>query len=257
MNDTAAMLPAGKGRKRFGYRDILDHLLGEIHGGRWQVNEPIVSEADLVNQFGTTRTTVRQALKEIETLGYIKRRRGTRSILISTDPSEDFVNSVRSIEEMLQYSRRTRSKLLSVVRVTADAKLAAKLGEPAGTGWIKAEYLRNPLRGSLPIGFSEVYLSDAYADIADKLSDDRTVYSLLQETYGGIIHKLEQEVQAAAADKQLAASLKVDNGSPIMLVRTKFITGSGATAEVGFGHFPAGRFRLEMMLERAPGEKFE
>lgn len=257
MNDTATMLQAKGGKKRFGYRDILDHLLGEIHGGRWQVGEPIVSEADLVSQFGTTRTTVRQALKEIETLGYIKRRRGTRSVLVSTDPSEDFVNSVRSIEEMLQYSRRTRSKLLKVSRVTADAKLAARLGEPAGTEWIKAEYLRNPLRGSLPLGYSEVFLSAAYADIADQLSDDRTVYSLLQETYGGIIHKLDQEVQATAAERHIAETLRVDKGSPIMVVRTRFITGAGTTAEVGFGHFPAGRFRLEMVLERAPGEHFE
>lgn len=255
MNDTATMLPASKGKKRFGYRDILDHLLSEIHGGRWQVGEAIVSEADLVNQFGTTRTTVRQALKEIETLGYIRRRRGTRSVLVSTDPSEDFVNSVRSIEEMLQYSRRTRSKLLKVSRVKADAKLAARLSEPVGSGWIKAEYLRNPLRGSLPIGYSEIYLSEAYGDIADGLTDDGTVYSLLQERYGGIIHKLDQEVQAAAADKHAADVLRVDKGSPILVVRTRFITGAGTTAEVGFGHFPAGRFRLEMVLERAPGEQ--
>lgn len=256
MSDTATK-PSATSKRRFGYRDILDHLLGEIHGGRWQVGEPIVSEADLVNQFGTTRTTVRQALKEIEILGYIKRKRGTRSVLISTDPSEDFVNSVRSIEEMLQYSRRTRSKLLSVTRVTANAALAAKLGEPLGTNWIRAEYLRNPLRGSLPIGYSEVYLAETYGDIEPKLSDDRTVYSLLQDQYGGIIHKLDQEVQAAAVDRQLAETLKVDKGSPMMVVRTKFITGAGATAEVGFGHFPAGRFRLEMVLERSPGEQLE
>lgn len=257
MNGKLAKSGDTASERRFGYRDILDHLLSEIQGGRWPVGGAIVSEADLVNQFGTTRTTVRQALKELETLGYIKRRRGTRSILVSSEPSEDFVNSVRSIGELLQYSQRTKSKLLGVSNVQADQRLAQKLSVPAGGEWIRAEYLRNPLRGGLPIGYSEIYFDAAYKDIVDQLCDDRTIYSLLEDSHGAMFCRIEQEVQAAAADQRVAGILRVATGSPIMVVQTRFIAGSGVVAEVGLGYFPAGRFRFEMVLERSVGEKLD
>lgn len=257
MNATTRKPIQATAAKRVGYRDILGYLLGEIHAARWQVGEAIVSEADLVDRFGTTRTTVRQALKELETLGYIKRRRGTRSVLISTDPSDDFVNSVRSIGEMLQYSQRTRSQLLGVTDVTVDAALAERLSVPAGEKWVRAEYLRNPMRGSLPLGYSDIYLPECYAGVVELLSDNHTVYTLLQEHYGIVISRVEQEIQAAAADRRIAGILKVEEGSPLMVVRTRFVTGAGVPAEVGFGHFPAGRFRLEMVLERSASDKLE
>lgn len=257
MTITKTKPPVEPAAKRVGYRDILGHLLAEIKASRWQVGEAIVSEADLVDRFGTTRTTVRQALKELETLGYIKRRRGTRSVLISLDPSEDFVNSVRSIGEMLQYSQRTRSQMLRVSEVKTDAALAEKLSVPSGEKWVLAEYLRNPMRGSLPLGYSQIYLPERYSGVVELLSDNHTVYTLLQEHFGIVISRVEQEIQAAAADARVAGLLKVDEGSPIMVVRTRFITGAGEAAEVGFGHFPAGRFRLEMVLERSVGDKLE
>jgi GntR family transcriptional regulator len=245
------------GERRVGYRDILVFMLGEVHRGRWPVGSAIISEADLVDQFGTTRTTVRQALKELETLGYIKRRRGTRSILISTDPSNDFVNSVRSIGELLQYSQCTRSKLLGVERVTIDETLAEHLGGDPEGEWFHIEYLRTPLRGSLPIGYSEIYLDPRYGGIIDHLDDNRTVYSILEEEYGTLISRVEQEIQAVPADERSAQLLKVDIGSPIMLVRTRFITSTGVAVEVGLGHFPAGRFLFEMVLERTGADRLE
>lgn len=255
MNSSIANPLASAGKRRVGYRDIFDHLVQEIQRGRWEAGEPIVSEADLVDQFGTTRTTVRQALKELETLGYIKRRRGTRSVLISTAPAEDFVSSVRSIGEMLQYSQHTNSKLLGTEPVRADQRLAERIGARAGSEWLRVEYLRNPARGGLPIGYSEIFVAGAYAGIADELSDNCTIYSLLERQHGALICRVEQDIQAAAADKRAAELLRVAPGSPILMVETRFINGMGVPVEVGFGHFPAGRFRLEMVLERAAGEK--
>lgn len=242
---------------RIGYRDILDYMLSEIRRGRWEVGSAIISEADLVSRFGTTRTTVRQALKELETQGYIKRRRGTRSVLISLEPSADFVNSVRSIGELLQYSQRTSSKLIGTARVVAVDTLAERLGVASGREWLRVDYLRMPQRGGLPLGYSEIYVDSQYASVEADLVDDRTVYSRLEEKYGVAICRVEQDLQAAAADERVAALLKVAPGSPIMVVRTQFIDGAGAIVEVGMGHFPAGRFRFEMVLERSAADQLE
>ena len=257
MNTAKASTAKPKAQGRVGYRDILDFMLVEINRGRWEVGSAIISEADLVNQFGTTRTTVRQALKELETQGYIKRRRGTRSILISAEPSADFVNSVRSIGELLQYSQRTNSRLIGSTRVITGDALAERLGVAAGREWLRVDYLRMPQRGGLPLGYSEIYVDRQYAAVEADLVDDRTVYSLLEEKYGVSICRVEQELQAAAADGRVAELLKVAPGSPIMVVRTLFINGAGAIVEVGMGHFPAGRFRFEMVLERSGAGQLE
>ena len=237
-------------QKSFGYREVIDQLLADIRAGQVKVGDQLSTEGELVDRFGASRNTIRQALQELETFGYIKRRRGTRSILVSAQPRDDFVNSVRSIGEMLQYSRRTKSTLLVIEKVIAGPDLAERLDAKVGSEWLRIEYLRKPLRGGLPLGYSEIYIDGRYGGISDAIGDQSVIYPLIEEKYGVLFRRVEQTIQATAATANIASRLTVAIDSPILSIRTKFVTSAGIAAEIGFGHFPAGRYSIAMVLER-------
>jgi len=242
---------AGSTEQSFGYREITEALTADIRAGLWPINGRLPTEGDLTRRFGTSRNTVRESLRELELSGYIKRRRGTRSILVSTDPAADFVNSVQSVEELLQYSSRTRSRLLSTERVSMTEPLSKRLGVKPGGTWLRIEVLRMPLQGALPIGYSEIYIDSRYEGVVDRLEEPGPVYQKLEQMFGLSFRRVEQFVEASAATPELADHLRVAPGSPIMINRTEFVTSAGEIAEVGFGHFPAQRYRIEIMLERS------
>jgi GntR family transcriptional regulator len=233
-----------------GYRQITEALIAEIRAGRWTLSGKLPTEHELVARFGASRNTVRESLRELETFGYIKRRRGTRSILVSTDPGDSFTNSVRSIDELLQYSRHTVSRIVSTEMVVAIGPLQQRLNAAPGSHWLRVQVLRMPTRGAMPLGFSEIFVEERYAAIADKLADDRTVYRVLEEEFGITFRRVEQVIGASAASGPIADYLRVKPGTPVLVVRTEFVTSAGDVAEVGFGHFPADRYKVEVVLER-------
>ena len=241
--------------KGYGYREITQALIADIKAGTWQFGDPLPTEGELTQRFGTSRNTVRESLRELEMSGYIKRRRGTRSILVSTDPASNFVNSVQSVEELLQYSARTRSKLVATEIVPMTETLARRLGVKPGDDWVRIEILRMPLQGALPVGYSEIYVRGRYAAVIDQLSEPGPVYQKLEQMFGLSFRRVEQFVEAMEATPELAEHLRVAVGSPLMANRTEFITSAGETVEVGFGHFPAHRYRIEIMLERSPAPR--
>jgi len=256
MADTGTMIAMSKdglddrGGRAPGYRQITEALIADIRAGLWTVSGKLPTEAELVARFGASRNTVRESMRELETFGYIKRRRGTRSILISADPGDSFTNSVRSIDELLQYSRHTVSRIVSTEMVVATGALQERLNAAPGSHWLRVQVLRMPIRGAMPLGFSEIFVDERYAAIADKLDDDHTVYRTLEEEFGITFRRVEQVIRASAAAGPIADYLRVKPGAPILVARTEFVTSAGDVAEIGFGHFPADRYKVEVVLER-------
>lgn len=236
-----------------GYREIAEAMILDIKAGVWRVGDALPTEAELVQRFGASRNTVRESLRELAMMGYVRRRQGARSILASDDPTDSFVNSVQSIGELLQYSGRTRSTLLARREIVAKGAVARRLGTTDGTRWLCFDYLRTPLRGQLPLGLSEIFVDARYADAIADVDDNQTIYRQLEQRAGVTVRRVDQSIEASAASPDMAERLRVPPGSPLLLVRTEFVTSAGEVMEVGFGHFPAGRYRMEITLQRGGG----
>ena len=61
------------------YRKIAMSLLKKIHYAELNVGDKLPTESSLMSLYGASRNTVRECLRELEILGYIRRRRGTRA----------------------------------------------------------------------------------------------------------------------------------------------------------------------------------
>lgn len=250
--DQTAKRRAGRERSGFGYRDIAAALVAEIRDGRWRINDTLPTEMELVERFGVGRNTVREALRELQELGYIRRRRGTRSVLVMTNPEKSFVNSVRSAEELLDYGRATRATVLTRETVRIDQQLARRLDIEADGEMVRVGILRRREEQAAPFCYSEVYIDPAFSDVIDDFESEGELYTLIERRHGIVIRRVVQDIEAVAVDANISSRLNVPVDSPALLVRTKFYSSDGRLIEIGMVHFPAGRYAVRLRLDRKP-----
>lgn len=236
--------------RTIGYRQIAATLVGEIQSGQWTLDQPFPTEMELVDRFGTGRNTVREALRELQDLGYIKRRRGARSVLVNTSPESAFVNSVRSAEELLDYAKITKATILTTETVRVDDKLSRRLDIPAGGEWVRLGLIRHRDGQSAPFAYSEVYVLPRFADVIEAFGAEGELFSLIERRHNIVISRVEQEIEATLVDANIASRLSVPVGSPSLFVRSKFFSAEGELVEIGLVSFPASRYKVRLALDR-------
>ena len=232
------------------YRKIARSLIDLIKQHELNVGDKIPTEARLMKQYKASRNTVRESLRELEMLGYTRRRRGTRSVVIEKKPEEKFVNSVQSVHELLRYPIHTISRFINQESVVANKDLAGRLQTEEGTLWQKIEVLRQSVELETPIGYSEIYIQDKYSIDSEKYNLENPIYLQLEDMYNFSFKTIRQTLTAEVSDANISSRLNIPVESVIMKTRTEFITAEGDIIEVGFGHFRADRFSVESVLER-------
>lgn len=232
------------------YRKIARSLIDLIKQHELNVGDKIPTEARLMKQYKASRNTIRESLRELEMLGYTRRRRGTRSVVIEKKPEEKFVNSVQSVHELLRYPIHTISRFINQESVVANKDLAGRLQTEEGTLWQKIEVLRQSVELETPIGYSEIYIQDKYSIDSEKYNLENPIYLQLEDMYNFSFKTIRQTLTAEVSDANISSRLNIPVESVIMKTRTEFITAEGDIIEVGFGHFRADRFAVESVLER-------
>ncbi len=236
--------------RTIGYRDIAATLVGEIQDGTWTPGNPFPTEMELVDRFEVGRNTVREALRELQEMGYIRRRRGARSVLVTSDPDSTFVNSVSSADELLDYAKSTKAVILMTETIRVDDALGRRLDIEPGGEWVRLGLLRSRDGQSAPFCYSEVYVKPEYADVVSEFGAESELFALIEKRHGIVIRRVEQEIEATLVDANIASRLNVSIGSPSLCVRSKFYSSDGDLIEIGVVNFPASRYKVRLSLNR-------
>lgn len=88
MSQNASIESAGKGPK---YKRVYLELRGALTDGTHQEGDKLPSENDLVERFGVSRPTVRRALAQLVSEGFIARRMGAGSVVSNRSENEVLV----------------------------------------------------------------------------------------------------------------------------------------------------------------------
>ncbi len=63
---------------RFG-EEVVDAVTNQVVGGDVPPETPLPSESEMAEGFGVSRTVIREAMKELETMGLVEKRAGKRT----------------------------------------------------------------------------------------------------------------------------------------------------------------------------------
>nr|WP_150696079.1 GntR family transcriptional regulator [Pandoraea terrae] len=234
--------------------DIARDLTEGIASGRLPVGSTLPTELELCDHYKTSRHTVRAALQELQRLGLVSRKKNVGTRVASSHPTNDFRPSLASLDDLVQFGAEMLRSVQSTEAVTAGKALADKLGCPPGTRWVRISSLRIDADGAgTPIGWTDVYIDPAYAEIADQVrqSPGTLVSSLLEARYGRRIDEVDQEVRAIMLTPEQAVRLNSEPGSAALEIVRRYLDAAGQVFEISVTVHPAQRFVVSMRLKRS------
>lgn len=246
--------PADATRPRFS--DIARDLAAHIASGRYPVGTTLPTELELRDHYGTSRHTIRAALTDLQRLGLVSRRKNAGTRVESMQPRHDFKPSLASVDDVVQFGSEHARVVRETGEIVATGALAKKLGCANGTTWLRIASLRVNAGGqSAPIGWTDVYVDPAYAEIAEaaRARPDTLISALIEARYGRRIAEIQQDVHGVLITKEMARRLRVDEGAAALEIARRYIDATGAAFEVSISVHPADRFSVSMRLTRSDG----
>lgn len=233
--------------------DIAQDLTEGITSGRFPVGTLLPTEMALCEHYATSRHTVRAALHEIQQLGLVSRKKNVGTRVVSLRPTNEFRPSLASVDDLVQFGSTHVRKLQEVVTEKMAVELAADLRCKAGSSWTRISSLRMDGTGDrLPVGWTDVYIEPAYAEIGDlvRQAPGVLISTLIESRYGRRIEQIQQEIRAVTIGEPLAHALQVPAGATALKIVRWYSDAAGKVFEITVSTHPAERFSVSMLLKR-------
>lgn len=235
------------------YAQVARDLVAGITSGRFPVGSLLPTELELCKRFGASRHTVRAALRELQALGLVSRRKRIGTRVEATQASGGYNESLASLEDLVQLAATHVRAVQEIDDVVADRSLARELGCRAGSRWLRISSLRQDEKNPThPIGWTDVYVDSAYADLRKivRKSPSVLISSMIESRFGRRIAEVRQTIEATTVPAALAERLRVEPDSPALRIVRHYLDEAGEAFEISISIHPVGRFRFTMRLKR-------
>jgi GntR family transcriptional regulator len=234
------------------YRQVAQTLINEIAAGHYPVGDLMPTEMELCEQFGASRFTVRQAIKQLVELGLVSRQAGVGTKVLGREPKSNYRQVMQGIADLRQYTADTELEIHDQRMVTVSGDLSATLEASEGENWLRIEGIRRlGDRKAPPICLTEIYIHPAFRSVRD-LGGRSTVpiYVRIEEQFGERVMEIQQQISAVALTKRIAGLLDAKPGSPALIVNRSYRNQRGELIEVALSTHPADRFSYSQSFLR-------
>ncbi len=229
----------------------LDNLLAsQIAEGILQPGDALPSERQLCDKFDLSRTTVRQALREMSKRGSIRIIPG-RGAFVAT-PQLDLtvkVSLAGFTGDVLRQGMTPSSRLLSAGLVASPLPAAIKaIGSQPGDELVMIERLR--LVNDVPLALHTAYLNHRLCpQILQHNLAEGSVFQLLRNKYGLKLKRAEEQVYAALANEQEMELLDLTYPAAVLRAERATFLETGEAVEFSLATYCGEWYRLSMLLE--------
>jgi len=230
------------------YFQLKTLILNEIKNGCYKTNDLIPTEKDLSDMFKISRTTVRQAITELVSEGWLYRVKSKGTFVSQPKISQDFIKKVESFNDQIQRAGMIPStEVLSLKVVKASETIASRLELKKNDAVI---YLhRKRLADNEPIVTIETFLP--YEDCAFLLTHDleqERLYSILNEHKDTVIFQVKRIVEALEANESDKKYLNIEIGKPIQHFTSTGYNASGKPIEFSLARYRGDRNSFEITV---------
>jgi DNA-binding GntR family transcriptional regulator len=233
------------------YARIQKILEERVIDGTYPVGSLMPTEIELAAEFATSRFTIREALRYLREHGYVERRQGVGTRVVSNRLQSTFQQSFRSLEELFQVAVETWFVILDTRRVTLSPDLAELVGGLAGEEWFLVSGVRWTAPGGKPICFVQSYIPARFEHVIPLLEDHQgPFFSLLERHSDGKIEEAVQEIRALPMPPEIGRHLGLMPGAWSLQLLRRYLTDSGVLI-ASFNWHPADQMSYVMHIHRA------
>lgn len=206
------------------YHQLKTQILEEIESGRWKPGDQLPTEEQLGARFRVSKITVRQALRDLVQLGWIRREQG-RGTFVQTPALAEGPRKLTSFSaEMRLHGLAATSQVLEQGIVPASNEVASSLGIATGDPVFRLRRLR--CADGLPMGLQTAYLATSMVPGIEELGfEELSLYGVLASRYDLRPIGATETLVAVAIDADAAKLLRVPPGSAgLAAERITFLT---------------------------------
>lgn len=208
----------------------------------------IATERVLSERFGVSRTTVRQALRELAVEGLLQRFQG-RGTFVAPPKLTQTLQLTSYTEDMAAKGRRPTSRLLDAAVVPSSPHIAERLQLAPGANVQRLERLR--LADDEPMAVEAVYLdAERFDGLGTALAQGMSLYKILHERYAVSLVKGEETIETVLASPPEASLLETDTGLPLLLLTRISWDQDGRPVEYARSLYRGDRYRFVASLAR-------
>jgi GntR family transcriptional regulator len=223
------------------YKRIQNAIRKRIESSELTPGDPVASERELARIHNVSLMTARHALAGLEREGIVERRRGAGTFVAA--PKIHFNKLMSYTEHMSSRGLIPRSKVLVAKIVEHDAEVAARLGLPATSALVKIERLRET--GDEPFALETCYLpAGDFSDLVHAPLGRTSLFATLKHEYGVELAYADEEVDATAAEANVADLLCVPRGASVLRIRQVIYSTKGKATIYVQGFYRSERHTL-------------
>jgi GntR family transcriptional regulator len=228
-------------------------LRNAIEAGEWESGAQLPNEDKLAESFGVSKVTVRQALQELASLGYVRREQG-RGTFVSRPKFDHGPRELTSFsEEMQRHDLKASSRVIEAVLTEAGDRVGETLQIAAAEPVFLLKRLR--LADAEPMGIQTAYIPAVQVPgILDEDFGNASLYEVLRTRYGLAPARARETYSAVPVEPESAELLEIAPGTPVLAVERVTYLPGGKPLEFVESIMRSDRYSitLELVANRVP-----
>lgn len=204
-------------------------------------------ETELAQRLGVGRSTIREALVDLDRAGVVERRWGVGTLVAAVAPASMGLEVLESFESLAARQGWTCGTTdLRIHRARATERQAARLGITPGTRITKITRIKT--RDGKPVARMTSAVPEAVVPhglIVERF--DTSITDLLRDLPRSPLRHARVEVSASTANRVLAAQLRVRVGSPLLVLDEEFLAGDGDLVAWNLLELAPGGVRVQVL----------
>jgi GntR family transcriptional regulator len=197
------------------YTQLTRIFLEDITSGRWQINKRIPSEEELCRAHEVSKITVRQAINNLASDGYVIKIQGKGTFVSGALPVVGLSMRTRFTEEMFGEEVRVEKRILFKGMQEPPHEVRRYLNTDDKIWQILCCRTANGQPAYLDDSFIPAYMLPG---IEKTDFSGTSLYSVLQEKGTKKIFKVVQTIEISNAGAAAAHYLDIDDGAPVLAV---------------------------------------
>jgi GntR family transcriptional regulator len=219
-----------------------------IEKAQLKPGEMIPSERELAETYEISRMTVRQAINNLVSDGYLVRKRGKGTFVAAKKIEQPLKGLTSFSEDMRARGMEPGTNVLEFRIIPANQSLAQQLDIREGGDIYEIRRIR--LADQLPMALETAYVPCALVPGLTREIVSGSVYEFIENELGLKIKSGVQVLEASVARKVEAEILQMKEGAPVLLIQRNSYLENGQPLELVKSIYRGDRYKFTIEMER-------
>ncbi len=230
------------------YVQIRDSLRRQILDGTYEVHERLPSENEMMNAFGVSRITIRQALRDLHNEGLVFSAQG-KGTFVSKPKAVQNVQRLEGFgEAMAAQGYEASARVLSIQQMKAPKAVAASLDLQQGDEVIEVKRVRYLNRSPVCIENSYFPMFIGQRMFGLDLSGD--IFPMLENLFGISLGGADISLDSILADDEAQRYLNLKPGEAILRVERLTHNRNGQPIDFEYLCYRGDSFKYQFRIDR-------